>query len=228
MAEGRRGTQSAAQRAYVAIAERMASGDLEPGAWLREESLAASIGISRTPVREALRRLASEGLVRFEANRGAQVVEWNRDTISEIYGLRAAVEGYVAGVAAQKISDEALDRLEANLDAYVRAIADERPDARRHAAELNNEFHALVLASTANESLSSLLNGVLGLPLVRRTFLRYSARDLERSVEHHRQLIEALRRRDAPLAEMIMKVHIRGAEHAVLESQDLDGVSDGG
>ncbi|MCB5906126.1 GntR family transcriptional regulator [Streptomyces pinistramenti] len=228
MGEGHRGAQSAAQRAYVEIAERMAAGDLEPGAWLREESLAASIGISRTPVREALRRLASEGLVRFEANRGAQVVAWDRSKIAEIYGLRAAVEGYVAAVAAQNISDEALGRLEANLDEYIRVIADARPDARQHAAELNNEFHALVLASTANESLVSLLHGVLGLPLVRRTFLRYSERDLARSVEHHRELIEALRRRDAPLAEMMMKVHIRAAEHSVLEAQDLDRVNDDG
>ncbi|MEE4598892.1 GntR family transcriptional regulator [Streptomyces sp. DSM 41524] len=226
MAEGRRG--SAAQRAYAAIADRMASGDLEPGAWLREESLAASIGISRTPVREALRRLASEGLVRFEANRGAQVVAWDRGKISEIYGLRAVVEGYVASVAAQHITEEALDRLEANVAEYLSVIHGGRPDARQRAAELNNEFHALVLESTASDSLVTLLNGVLGLSLVRHTFLRYSQRDLERSVEHHRELVEALRSGDAPLAEMIMKVHIRAAENAALQAQDPETVNDGG
>ncbi|MFJ3339171.1 GntR family transcriptional regulator [Streptomyces sp. NPDC086766] len=224
MADSRQTDGSAAQRAYVEITERMATGELRPGVWLREESLAASMGISRTPVREALRKLSSEGLVRFERNRGAQVVAWSREQISEIYGLRAAVEGYVAAVAAQNIDEGVLSKLEANLAEYEQAIA-EGGATRQRAAALNNEFHSIVLEATGNESLVSLLNGVLGLPLVRRTFLRYTQRDLERSIEHHRQLVEALRRRDAVSAEMIMKIHIRAAQHAVLQAQDPSDLS---
>lgn len=219
MADGRHRDGSAAQRAYLEITDRMASGELRPGVWLREESLALSMGISRTPVREALRKLSSEGLVRFERNRGAQVVEWSHEQISEIYGLRAMVEGYVAAVAARNIGEDTLGKLEANLAEYERAIA-EGGATRQRAAVLNNEFHSIVLEATGNESLVNLLTGVLGLPLVRRTFLRYTERDLERSIEHHRQLIEALRLKDAVSAEMIMKIHIRAAEHAVLQAQD--------
>ncbi|GII58548.1 GntR family transcriptional regulator [Planotetraspora thailandica] len=216
MADDKWPETSAAQRAYAEIAGRMASDDLPPGVWLREKSLAASMGISRTPVREALRKLASEGLVRLERHRGAQVVSWTPQQISEMYGLRAVVEGYVAAIAAQKISPEALDKLDANLAEYERVIADGDAPARQQAAELNNEFHAIVLDATGNESLVTLLGGVLGLPLVRRTFLRYTARDLERTVEHHREIVEAMRRGDAVSAELIMKVHINAAQRAAL------------
>jgi DNA-binding GntR family transcriptional regulator len=226
MADGQRAESSAAQRAYAEIADRMASGELRPGAWLREEMLAASMGISRTPVREALRKFSSEGLVRLERNRGAQVVAWTREQISEIYGLRAVVEGYVAAVAARNIGEDALGKLEANLAEYERAVTEGGGTARQRAVTLNNEFHAIVLEATGNEGLINLVTGVLGLPLVRRTFLRYTARDLARSVAQHRELVEALEHRDAISAEMIMKVHIRAAQHAVLQHQDLDGLTD--
>jgi DNA-binding GntR family transcriptional regulator len=210
---------SAAQRAYVEIVGRLATGELPPGSWLRERQLAESIGMSRTPVREALSKLSSEGLVRLERNRGAQVTAWSRHQIIEIYQLRAIIEGYVARVAAQKIDEAALARLETNLAEYEQVITDQ--DLSR-AAALNNEFHALILDSTHNESLVYLLTGVFGLPLVRRTFLRFTDRDLRRSAEHHRELIEAFRSRDGETAETIMKVHIRTAQRAALKAEQLD------
>lgn len=213
---------SAAQRAYAEIVDRMSSGELAPGSWLRARTLAESMGISRTPVREALSKLSSEGLVRLERNRGAQVVAWTREQITEIFGLRALVEGYVAAVAAQKITEDTLGKLEDNLAEYERAINEGGPAAEQRAATLNNEFHAIILDATGNDSLIFLLSGVMGLPLVRRTFLRYTARDLARSIEHHRGLVEALRRRDSETAEMIMKVHIRTAQHAVLQHEELE------
>ncbi|WP_051342593.1 GntR family transcriptional regulator [Pseudonocardia spinosispora] len=215
---------SSAQRAYLEIVNRLASGEFAPGTWLRERSLAESMGMSRTPVREAFGKLSSEGLVRLERNRGAQVLGWSRDQINEIYGLRATVEGYVAAVAAEKIDDAAIDKLEANLAAYEAVV--NAPDcSRQQAATLNNEFHALILGATRNDQLLFLLNGVLGLPLVSRTFLRYTDADLRRSVEHHRDILDALRHRDAVTAEMLMKVHIRTAQRAVLRYEQLDSES---
>jgi DNA-binding GntR family transcriptional regulator len=226
MADGQQEESSAAQRAYAEIADRMVSGELQPGVWLREEMLAASMGISRTPVREALRKFSSEGLVRLERHRGAQVVAWTREQISEIYGLRGVVEGYVAALAARKIGEDTLRKLEANLAEYERVVAEGGGAARRRAVALNNEFHAIVLESTGNEGLINLVTGAFGLPLVRRTFLRYTDRDLARSASQHRDVLEALEHRDAMSAEMIMKVHIRAAQHAELRHQDPDGLTD--
>ena len=147
------------------------------------------------------------------------MVAWSREQIAEIYGLRAVVEGYVAAVAAKNIDADSLAALERNLVAYEASIVEDSATVRQQAAALNNEFHAIVLNATGNSSLISLLTGVLGLPLVRRTFLSYTDRDLVRSIEHHRQIIEALHHRDAESAEMIMTVHIRSAQQAVLATQ---------
>lgn len=212
---------SAARRAYSEIVERLATGELTPGTWLRERTLAADLQMSRTPVREALNKLSAEGLVRLERNRGAQVVSWSRDQVVEFYGLRAATEGYVAALAATKVDEDTLRLLDENQAAYEQAIAVE-DGTRGRAAELNDEFHNLILRATGNESLTHLLSGLMALPLVRRTFLRYSDDDLRRSAAHHRELTEALRQGDAEAAEMIMKVHIRTAQRAMLRSERLD------
>src|ERR1700754_2482619 len=105
------------------------------------------MGVSRTPVREALSKLSSEGLVRLERNRGAQVVAWTREQIVEIYGFRAITEGYVASLAAQKVDDSTLEKLEANLREYEKAITED-DSTRQRAAALNNEFHGLILDAT--------------------------------------------------------------------------------
>lgn len=213
--------RSAVQRVYFHVADRLATGELAAGEWLRERTLAESMGISRTPVREAMNKLAAEGLVRLERNRGAQVVAWTREQIVEIYGLRAATEAFVASLAAQKIDRASLTRLEDNLAEYVEVI-EQDDSTRSRAAELNNEFHALVLDATRNESLIYMVNGVMSLPLVRRTFLRYSVEDLRRSASQHRDLLEALRDRDAEAASMVMHVHIRAAQRASLKSERLE------
>src|SRR5690242_8818642 len=87
------------RRAYDAIRADIGSGAVEPGAWLRESALAAALGLSRTPVREALRMLAAEGAVELVHNRGARVVQWSAADIDEVYRLRALLEGHAAALA---------------------------------------------------------------------------------------------------------------------------------
>src|ERR1700753_2185897 len=88
--------------AYDAVRERIASGVFPPGSWLREHTVATSLGLSRTPVREALRLLAAEGVVELVHNRGARVSDWSAEDIDEAYRLRALIEGYGAGLAARR------------------------------------------------------------------------------------------------------------------------------
>jgi DNA-binding GntR family transcriptional regulator len=212
--------QSAVQRVYLEVADRLANGELRPGQWLRERTLAQSLGISRTPVREALNKFAAEGLVRLERNRGAQVVEWTREQILEIYGLRSATEAFVASVAAKKIDDETLAKLEDNLSQYERVI--ELGDATRgRLFELNNEFHSLIISATNNDTLIYLASGVINLPLARRTFLRYTDRDLKRSAAQHRELVEVLRDGDSEATSMLMHVHNMTAQRALLKSEQF-------
>ena len=180
---------SAAEKAYEAIRAGIVGGELPVGGRLREEELAGTIGVSRTPVREALRRLDAEGLVEFSPHRGAQVASWSDQDLDEIFGLRAVLESYGASLAATRVAPEALAEV----------------------AGLNNRFHGGVLAASGNQRLVGLLSGVVVVSLVRRTFHRYSPEALARSHAHHRELLAALAAGDPEWAASVMRSHVLAA-----------------
>lgn len=204
---------SAGDRAYRHIREQVTAGKYAAGDRLREEELSAAIGVSRTPIREAIRRLAAEGLVEFLSHRGAHVASWSDEQLTEIFELRALVEGHGAYRAATRISDEALDRLEELADQMEQAGASEADDAMEAVAVANNEFHQLVVQVAGGEHLTSVFSKVVQIPLVHRTFRRYRPDQLARSFRQHRELIDALRARDGGWAESVMRSHILSARH---------------
>ena len=113
--------------AYAALRERIASGGLGPGTWLREHTVATSLGLSRTPVREALRLLAAEGVVELVHNRGARVVSWSAEDIDEAYRLRALIEGYGAGLAAARADAACVAELRSLQERYEQALDGQDP-----------------------------------------------------------------------------------------------------
>jgi DNA-binding GntR family transcriptional regulator len=96
--------------AYDAIRARIVDGEVAPGQWLRESTVADSLGLSRTPVREALRMLATEGVIEMVPNRGARVVSWTPADIDEVYRLRALLEGHGAALAARAATPQQVPR----------------------------------------------------------------------------------------------------------------------
>lgn len=199
----------AAEVTYATIRRQILRGERASGEWLREGDLAATIGVSRTPVREALRRLAAEGLVRHEPNRGVQVEDWGVGDLDEIFSLRSQLEPWGCGLAAATgLAD--LDTLGALADRM-----DE--EARRHPpdldaiTELNNEFHRTVLEASGNGRLVALVSSVVEVPLVWRTFSHYSPEAMRRSLAHHHEIVQALAARDAEWAESVMRSHVRAA-----------------
>src|SRR5687767_3001615 len=115
------GTGAAADHAYRLVREQILSGQRAGGEWLREGDLAEHLGVSRTPVREALRRLTAEGLVRYERNRGVQVQAWNASDLDEIFSLRSVLEPWGCRLAATSgLADLAtLDALAHEMDESV-------------------------------------------------------------------------------------------------------------
>lgn len=218
---------SAADQAYAFIHEGIVSGDLPAGSHLREEDLADQIGVSRTPIREALRRLASEGVVEFAPNRGAQVAAWSERDLAEIFDLRAVLEGFAARLAARNGTPDDVARLRELAEA-MEALADGRArDRIDRISELNREFHALIIEVAGNRHLSGLVAGLVQVPLVHRTFRRYSDTELRRSMGHHRELIEAIERGDVNWAGTAMRSHIYAARtvlEADLISESADGI----
>lgn len=211
----------AADMAYDAIRRRMLAGEFSPGAHLPEEELAAAIGVSRTPVREALRRLHAEGLVEFVANRGAHVASWTDQDLDEIFDLRALLESHGAGLAATRICPEDVERLRMLAESMEAIGADDLDKV----ASLNAEFHETVLAAAGNRRLVALLSAVVQTPLVHRTFRHYGTEALQRSFAHHRELVAALSAHDTAWAQAVMRAHVLAAR-SVLIGAPLDAVQE--
>lgn len=204
---------SAADRAYAEIRGLILAGDASPGTPLREEALADIVGVSRTPVREALRRLEVE-LYAVRTPGGRLVVaDWDNDDVAEIFALRAMLEGHAAARAAHRVTPAQLVELKQCNSAIEAAVDQPQPDIARFLAE-NRRFHDIILSASASARLATMLAGLVEQAIVRRTATRYDRADLARSAHEHGQLIQAFAAHDGDWARAVMTAHIRRALHA--------------
>jgi DNA-binding GntR family transcriptional regulator len=208
-----RGTlvRNASVGATELIREAIVDGRLEPGRRLKEEELARELGISRTPIREALLMLQAEGLVDAIPNRGAMVRVHTPDDLDDLYQLRALLEGYAARRAATRISPEQLEALRASCERFDGL--DPGKDLREVVRE-NMLFHSTILEVAGSSRLEGMVRRVIELPLVYKSYIWYSPDQQRISVHYHRQIANALAARDGERAELIMKEH-------VFEARDL-------
>jgi DNA-binding GntR family transcriptional regulator len=198
-------TRSASISATELIRAAIVGGRLEPGRRLKEEELARELGISRTPVREALLFLQAEGLVVSTPNRGATVRSYEPEEIEDMYQLRALLEGHAAHRAATRISAADIRRLrKSNVRFASLRVADDLLDL---IAE-NLVFHNTILEAAASDRLAEMVRKVVELPLVYRSFYWYSPEQKLISDHYHQQLTHAMQERDPERAELIMKEHV--------------------
>lgn len=210
----------ASDSAYETIRGRIASGALAPGAPLREEDLAEVCGVSRTPVREALRRLEAELFVRRDQGSRAFVADWTTDDVDEMFALRALLEAHAAARAAPRITPAELDDLRAVNDQLIAAIdAPGGPDITGFLAA-NRAFHDGVIAAAASPRLAAILAQLIEQPVVRRTARLYDRAQLGRSAAEHGELMAAFVRADSDWARAVMTGHIRRALHAFADRRD--------
>jgi len=209
--QGSRAERSAADRAYLVVREAIAAGRLRGGEPVREEQVAQEAQVSRTPVREALRRLAAEGLVELEARRGARVARWEPEEVDEIFSLRVELESHAAALAARRAGPDEVAKLrllcEEMREAVERFLA-EPCGGLSAVTDLNNRFHAKVLEVAGNRRLASVVEAVVQRALVERTFHGYRPEQLLRSCRHHEEVVEALAAQDPEWAEAVMRTHI--------------------
>lgn len=203
--------------AYVTIREKIISGELAPGDQVREEALADICGVSRTPVREAMRKLEAELLIVRSESQRSYVADWSLDDIEDAFELRALLEGVAARRAAARIDSDGLARLERANAALDHAIQKSPPDVIAF-LEANKEFHAEILAVAGSRRLEILLQSLIEQPIIWRTGHHYSADELKRSHHEHAELIKAIERRDGAWAETIMAGHIRRAFHVYADA----------
>ncbi|MFT4507124.1 GntR family transcriptional regulator [Caballeronia sp. 15711] len=201
----------AVDKAYDAIREAILSRELQIGTQLTETDLAAQLGVSRTPVREALRRLSNEGLVQFTSSQRASVASFDVDDAGELFLLRASLEGLVCSIAASRISDEEVAGLEALATRMETEAAEREEGFIERLSSLNSDFHHRILDAAGSKRLAAVLAGVIELPVVLRTFHRYDDKQLARSLGHHRELIDSFKAGDGEWARSVMQAHILAA-----------------
>ena len=197
--------------AYARIRELIASGELGPGDWLREAALASRFGVSRTPIREALNRLAAEGIVELSRNKGAQVVSFSGKDVADLYDVRAGFEPHAALLAVPRLSDADVDRL-AELAAAMEEAAGS--GSLEGLSALNKEFHEIFVQRCGNRHFAAALQTLMRPAVVAHTFHKYSPEALQRSMSHHAELVAAARARDGEWAEAVMRTHILAARNA--------------
>jgi DNA-binding GntR family transcriptional regulator len=197
--------RNASVAATELIREAIIEGRLVPGQRLKEEELARELGISRTPVREALLMLQAEELVVATPNRGATVRVHDVKDLQDLYELRALLEGYAARRAAERVSKTQLSLLRKSCQRFdgLRPEVDLRGVVRE-----NLFFHNTILEVAASARLNTLVRKVIELPLVYNSYRWYSSDQMTISAHYHRQIVKALTDGDADRAELIMKEHL--------------------
>jgi DNA-binding GntR family transcriptional regulator len=192
-------------------------GELMPGERLVEDRLAARLGVSRNPVREAIRVLAAEGFVEVTPRRGAAVARLSPDEAEELFDVRVALEGLSARLSARKVTPETADRLRAVLDSARLAVDEGRLG---DVADLNTAFHAAV-ADLAGNAYLSLVVG----PMLRRAqwlFQQTAKHRAPHSWTEHLSLYEAIAAGDERAAEARAIAHVEAARRSYLAALSED------
>lgn len=207
---------------FDTLREAIINQILKPGERLMEVQLAEELGVSRTPVREAIRKLELEGLVIMVPRKGAYVSGISLKDITEVFEIRIALETLAAGLAARRITEEELEEMERQL---VRESEETEVSNLRSIVEIDTDFHDLLYKASRNQKLIEIISNL------REQLHRFRSASLARpgrgktALEEHKKIVEALAARDVELVEKLAKIHIERAEQAFmasLEKQDLE------
>lgn len=195
------------------LRQRIFSHELAPGSWIDELKIAEAYGISRTPLREALKVLAAEGLVTMKVRRGAYVTEVSDRDLADVYHLLSLLESDAAGMVASQASDAQLEELQA-LHAELEAAANRDTPDRQRFFEINERFHMRLLEIADNRWRNQMVADLRKvMKLNRHNSLLKTGRVME-SLQEHRALIAALTARDATLTRACMQDHFKNGLEA--------------
>ena len=186
---------------FNTLEDAILNGSYKEGDSLNELRLSKSLGVSRTPVREALMQLELEGLVKNIPNKGAVVVGISEQDVEDIYEIRIRTEGLAARLCAEKITDEELEELEqcmALQEYYLK-----KQDSAKEMGELDGEFHRIIFAASKSRPLQNVLTSF-------HNYVCVTGR-AEESVSEHRAILEAITKHDGELAEKLTAEHIKNA-----------------
>lgn len=205
---------SLSDQAFDAIVDAISQGQIPPGSRIKEAQVARDLGISRGPLREALRRLESHRLIERRQNFGAYVTKLTLEDLDDLFRVREALEGMACGIAATRITDECLSELSAMLDRHAEVTA---ASGQYWQKSSDDDFHFRIICESGSRRLFDALCGELYLQ-IRLYRFRSSAKPArsEMAMREHREIVAALETRDPKKAEEAMRAHISNARKNLL------------
>jgi len=204
-----------AAKAYDYIRTRILEGTLPPSSHLVEHILASEISVSRTPIREALRRLAADGFVTFVPNQGAKVVEWSEEALSDLIDVRSELAGMAARLAAARISKDEIEELQSLIRQLAKVAEQREDDGLTEAARVNNAFHRVIFNASGNTWLIQLLEQTAYLPMIHRAHFAFDPLAWRHGIARYEDLIDAFTARDATWAASLIQTHFLAAKFMI-------------
>lgn len=205
---------------YKALREHIVNGDLESGTRLIQKQIAAELGVSEIPVREAIRQLQAEGLVVVTPHSGAEVASFRPEEIEEALAIRGVLEGFAARTAVRRIAPEMLAELRCILDDMERCV--ETDDKARYET-LNREFHTKLYSLSPYPRLQKMIKEIWYGAERSRSVFKLAPDRLHPSHQEHLAILEALVKGDEARVEELVRLHRSNASRALLESVNKGG-----
>ena len=214
----------ASDTAYRTLRDRIIAGSLAPGDRLVERTLCAELGISRTPVREALRQLTAEGLVTNRPHHGMAVAILSQREIEELFEFGVVTESFVAGLAAGKATADNIAELRKYL-CQMDSSLQKAPDNPKDYGLLDHGLHAAIARMAGNQRLTGLLQQTMTPVVLSQVFAGYQPTDFKRSFAEHVVLVDAIESGDREWAQATMRAHILSGRGAAKRAQCADELS---
>jgi DNA-binding GntR family transcriptional regulator len=215
---GIRERKSLGQRVFENLKQAVITGSIVPGSRLIESRLAEALGISRTPVREAIHMLEREGYLKKLPRGGFTVLGFSRRDIEETFGIRSILESYAARLAAAKHQEAALKPLEDKIKTYQQCLDANDLDSL---LKINTEFHELLYALSQSPRLVKMINDLKDQIYRYRKLILKNERLARVSNEDHKRMLEYIRRRDEEGVEKLVRDHLIRGQRAVLDQIDI-------
>lgn len=219
---------AAAEHAYRSIRADIVSGALAEGERLTEERLSRELGLSRTPVRDAIRRLTHEGFVVRQSGYTTRVARFPEDEMKQAFDIRQMLESYACERAAMLATDEEIELITRYSEEIASLTPPQNEDQHARITEANEAFHRTIARAARSPRLATLMSTAFDVGMVARTYRRYSEEELIRSAGHHREIADAIRARSPDWAGSAMRTHIRAAQTAAgkVDGPPIDGKTD--
>lgn len=204
---------------FNTLRQAILTGELKPGERLMEIHLANKLGVSRTPIREAIRKLELEGLVTMIPRRGAEVAQITEKSMNDVLEIRRAVDALCVELACDRISKEELEKLKCACDSFEKAVYGK--DAKK-IAQADVELHDIIVQATGNQRLIQLVNNLSEQMYRYRYEYIKDASQHERLIEEHRIIYESIVKKDKETASQAARMHIDNQEKAIIRQIRLD------